>query len=412
MTQPERSCLLDVLEARKLSLWRRVLLACAGVAVGAAIWLPVVHLFFTPGVDDYLSADAVSPKAKELSTYHLRLWTNPELRKEEIGKMRSRNREWDFMGRTFFALALANMALREPSLKAQYLDPIDRIIEETIRLEADNGIYFFLLDYAKDREFVHKPARSIFVDGEIALMLGARRLVEEKPEYKAMLPERVETMLDCMRNGPVLCAESYPDECWMFCNTVALAAIKISDVLDGTDHSEFFREWVANAKQRLVDPETGMLASSFSLKGRFIDGPEGSTIWMAAHCLSIIDERFARDQYERGKKELAVELAGFGWAREWPRSCVGPEDVDSGPVIPVMEASSGSSGLALMGSSAFGDRDYFGKLCTSLNFAGFPVERDGALKYCASNQVGDAVMLYAMVLGPLWQKVKQLDSDR
>jgi hypothetical protein len=30
----------------------------------------------------------------------------------------------------------------------------------------------------------------------------------------------------------------------------------------------------------------------------------------------------------------------------------------------------------------------------------------GRLKYCASNQVGDAALLYAATLGPLWQKVK------
>ena len=44
-------------------------------------------------------------------------------------------------------------------------------------------------------------------------------------------------------------------------------------------------------------------------------------------------------------------------------------------------------------------------LLTSLNFAGFPVRRGGQLRYCASNAVGDAVLLYSMVLGPLWREV-------
>ena len=33
--------------------------------------------------------------------------------------------------------------------------------------------------------------------------------------------------------SPVLCVESYPDECWLFCNTIALAAIRAA-VGDGT----------------------------------------------------------------------------------------------------------------------------------------------------------------------------------
>jgi hypothetical protein len=28
------------------------------------------------------------------------------------------------------------------------------------------------------------------------------------------------------------------------------------------------------------------------------------------------------------------------------------------------------------------------------------------VRYCASNQVGDAVLLYASVLGPVWEKIQ------
>ena len=83
----------------------------------------------------------------------------------------------------------------------------------------------------------------------------------------------------------------------------------MSDRLDGTDHSAFFQRWLRTAKQKLVDPGTGLLVSSFTLEGRPQDGPEGSSIWMSAHCLQLIDEDFAADQYRRAKKELGRELA-------------------------------------------------------------------------------------------------------
>ena len=98
----------------------------------------------------------------------------------EIEKMRGSNAEWDFMGRTFFVLTMANMALRDPAAKSKYLARMDEIIEATSRVERKEGLYFFLMDYARDRPFVELPARSLFIDGEIALMLGARRLVAEK----------------------------------------------------------------------------------------------------------------------------------------------------------------------------------------------------------------------------------------
>ena len=210
-----------------------------------------------------------------------------------------------------------------------------------------------------------------------------------------------------MEAGPVLCGESYPDECWMFCNTVALAALRMADVLEGTDHSAFCRQWVAMAKRKLVHAPSGLLVSSFSLRGDVMDGPEGSSIWMVAHCLELVDEGFARDQYGRARKELGRTLLGFGYAREWPVTWRGPMDIDSGPVIPGIEASPGASGLAVLAASSFGDREFLSSLITSLEAFGFPHQRNGELKYCASNQVGDAVLLYAMVQGPLWQKVKE-----
>ena len=385
---------------------KRVPLALLSLAAATAVWLPALGLLYRPSVRPYFTPRGIAPKARKLAARHLRLWTEPRLRERELARMRGSNAEWDFMGRTFLVLALSNMALAEPAREAECLAVVDRVIDETLRLEREKGLFHFLMPYARGRPFVQKPARSQFLDGEIALMLAARRAVAEKAAYKPLLAERVGLMAARMTQSPVLCAESYPDECWTFCNAVALAAIRMADHLDGTDHSALFRQWLATAKEKLLDPETGLLVSSFSLRGRVQDGPEGSTIWLAAHCLQLVDGTFAADQYARARKELGRSLLGFGYAREWPRSWRGPQDIDSGPVVPVLEASASSSGLAFIAARAFGDREFYAGLLASLEFAGMPVERDGALTYCASNQVGDAVLLYSMVLGPLWAKVK------
>jgi hypothetical protein len=81
-------------------------------------------------------------------------------------------------------------------------------------------------------------------------------------------------------------------------------------------------------------------------------------------------------------------------------------DVDSGPVIPLLGASASASGLAIMAAAAFDDVEYLRALFTSLEFAGFPAKHQGRLRYQASNQVGDAVLLYAMTEGPLWDLVR------
>ena len=65
--------------------------------------------------------------------------------------MRHSNAEWDFMGRTFLVWSLGEMGLRNPAAKKDYLAVMDRIIAETIRLEKEQGIYVFLMPYARGR---------------------------------------------------------------------------------------------------------------------------------------------------------------------------------------------------------------------------------------------------------------------
>lgn len=376
------------------------------LAIATVLWLPLVHLVYSQPPRHFFQTTGLSPKARELAARHQQLWNDPGLRHGELQRMRASNAEWDFMGRSFLVWSLANIGLRDVAVKTTCLDTMDRIIAETLQLEQEHGMAFFLMSYAKTNSYVVQPARSLFVDGEIALMLAARRLLEEKPEYKAPLTERVNLIADGLRRSPNLFLESYPNECWMFDHCVALVAIRAADHLDGTDHSALIDDWITMAKRQLVHPESGLLASSFTAKGRILDGPEGSTLWMVAHCLQVLDEKLARDQYDRARKELGETLLGFGYAHEWPRSWHGPADVDSGPIIPVLNISAGSSGMAFIGATAFADDEFLTALNTTLDFAAFPERKVGTLKYCASNQVGDAALLYSATLGPLWETIK------
>ena len=382
-------------------------MAAVSLAVAAAIWLPLVHLPFRAELPPPVGESAVQPLADGLAAAQVRLWVDPRLRKNEIDSMLATNAEWDFMGRSYLVWALAEMCLRQPDRQPEYLPVMDRIIDNTLRTERQQGLYHFLMPYARNGPFVQQPVRSQFLDGEIALMLAVRCLVKDKQQYRSLLAERVRTIVRRMQASPVMCTESYPDECWMFCNTVALAAIRITDHLEGTDHSDFFRQWVRVAKERLVHDETGLLVSSFTLDGQPLDGPEGSSIWMVAHCLRLVDEEFARDQYQRARKELGVHACGLAYAREWPASWRSPMDIDSGPVVPILGASAGSSGLAFVAARSFDDGEYFRALHTTVDFAGLPIEKEGRLKYGAGNQVGDAVLLYAAVLGPVWEKIQE-----
>ena len=157
------------------------------------------------------------------------------------------------------------------------------------------------------------------------------------------MARRANLIVRHMTAAPLLSGESYPDECWTFCNTTALAALRLYDAASHDDHSALGAEWVAMAKTRLLEPNTGLLVSSFRYNGDWLDGPEGSSLWMTAHNLLLVDEAFAQEQYRRARAQLGMEVLGFGLAREWPLALPGHMDVDSGPVVPLLGASAGSS---------------------------------------------------------------------
>jgi hypothetical protein len=184
---------------------KRFLAALAAIVIAAVVWLPCLHLFFTSPTAAFQPGESLSNRAHQLAARHLQLWTEPQLRDRELRKMRASNAEWDFMGRSFLVWSLANMGLREPESKGVYLRTIDSIIDETLRLEKERGMFFFLMPYAKARPYVVRPAHTLFLDGEIALMLAARRVLEEKSEYKPLLTERVKRHSRAFQTEPPAC---------------------------------------------------------------------------------------------------------------------------------------------------------------------------------------------------------------
>src|SRR5688500_3637037 len=305
--------------------------------LAALLWLPSLHLLMGRPPDAVAAA---------LASRHLTLWTAGNGHQRD--DLRSSNPEWELMRRTFDVLAFANLALAQPERRSQWLAAIDRALEDTLATERRQGQLHYLMSYARGPRFRDPEGRSLFVDGEIALMLAARQLIQPERRWQPALDARIADVVGQLRRGPILAGESYPDEGWTFCNVVALVAIRLNDAVTGSDHRELVQRWLTSARTHLVDPKTGLLVSSFSWRGRVKDGPEGSTLWLVAPFLQLLDPQLARDQYLRAKRELAGQALGFAWAREWPASWKGPDDVDSGPTVPLVGANAGSSGMALV----------------------------------------------------------------
>lgn len=378
---------------------RRQFLAALGTsALTSALWVPSLSTVFGPGAST-LDGDPEDPVIAGLIESQLRTLEGRDLRAEA---MRTTNPEWVFMGRTFAGLGLLAAMVARPALAKRVVPAVDRMIDATLAAVRDRGQLHFLMGYARLAPFRNPLRTSLFVDGELLVLLAARERLVHDGRYaveQAALAERVRANLDA---SPIGHGESYPDECWAFCNAFAALGLKLDDRTAGRDHREALARYVRTTR-RLVEPQTGMLVSEYTWDGAAMDGPEGSSIYLAAALLDRVEPGWGRHQYQLARQHLLRSFLGFGYSREWRGS--GTIDIDSGPIVPVFEAGSAASGMALVGAGAFEDRDALETLLASLWACAFPTWHDGALSFAASNPVGDAVMLFALLqrhLDPGW----------
>lgn len=388
----------------------KLLEVALSLVLSSCVVLPTLHLALRPSPARYLRTNDAPPEmARELAVSQVAAWNAGQ---RDVA--RQVNPEWDLGHHTFFALGLTNLALdAAPDVRETYRAEVDAVIAE-VRARPQQH---FHLGYFKGT-FEDRRGRSLFLDGEVLLMLAARLAVWPDPARHTDLGALAKVVVDQMAAGPVLMGESYPNECWTFDNTLALAALTVTAHVLGHPvggAEALTRRWLASAA-RLTDAHTGLLVASTTWDGATLDGPEGSSAFAVAHFLELVDAKLAREQYERAKEQLVVRPLGFAYAHEWPDAAqwgkdplparAGTPDVDSGPVIPFVHAGAGASGMAVLGAAAFHDDALLAELVTSMELTAFPERKNGALRFRATNSLGDAVLLYAMAQGPLWRLIR------
>ena len=364
----------------------------------AALFVAATALLATP----HVLARAFAPDPDQWLTALTAPWSAPG-EAASFTQQRDLNPEYDLMARTFTVLALADRALATPEEATAHLAAMDAILTDTLARTEDRGHAHWLLPYAGARPW-RGDGSSLFVDGELLVMLGARRMVrDDRDDWRAAFGRQADRVVARFgAAGPLALAESYPDEGWTFCHSVALLGLRMEEVLDGADHSATREAFLDVARGPLTDPETGLLISSFSMDGRPADGPEGSTLWLSAIALQVSDPRLARAQYVRARAALGRDLLGLGYAREWPEGAQGRADVDSGPIVPLLDASASSSGLALAAAKAFDDPTWHRQLTGALGAAEALLAVHPVLAQSADTPVGRAVLVWGLGFGPLF----------
>jgi len=175
---------------------------------------------------------------------------------------------------------------------------------------------------------------SVLYLGHLNLMLGCHRQLVPNSPYQHLHDSLSAALAARYQQEPAGNLASYPYRRWLPDNTVALAPLALHSQLTGSPHAEVARRWVATAKAKWLDPETGLLASQVDAQGRPTEQPRGCSVGRSIWFIARFDTAFARQQYQRYQAAHSTNLSVVRLYREQPGDYrTGAGDVDSGPLI-------------------------------------------------------------------------------
>lgn len=295
------------------------------------------------------------------------------------------------------SVALTNLSFREPAdLEANREAVrlmIDRALSDEIRqydiiwwgedaidsLDGDNGHAGYL--------------------GHLNLMLGCYFLLGGDDAHLRELFTRVSaTLARRLEDSGSYHAESFPGWIYTADIVIVMQSLHLHDLTQEPRYVELFRHWLAFSRERLLDHDTGMLRYHVSPSGQAAGTARGVLQGWNSMWLPLIDENFARDQYQRMNRLLLAHSAfgNFAAIREYPEGKSGPTDLVSGPLV--FGLSPTATGFAMGGAAHWNDQSTLAGLLRTAEMAGGTWSFGGQRAYLFAPLPGDAVILAARTM--------------
>ncbi len=308
--------------------------------------------------------------------------------------------EWYIGSLSMTAAAVTNLAFEDPATRERAVKEVDGLVELALTGEAqafDRGMWGG-----------EGPLDSLSGDhghagylGHLALMMGAHRLLGGGDKHAPMHRAVVEALSRRMAASSTSHIETYPGETYAMDNTVVAASIAVCDLATGEGHAEILSRFVQLTRERMLDPETGLVSFSLGPDGRPNQRSRGSGVAWNSFYLPFVDRAFAAEQFGRLKEQLVDSPLGVAGVREVRRGVFVRGDVDSGPVI--FGLSPSATGFAIAGARHAGDAKLLSELLDTAELAGFSFQWQGKRRYLLSPFVGDAIVL-AMKTARPWDR--------
>jgi hypothetical protein len=313
--------------------------------------------------------------------------------------------EWTIGTYAMATYALTNIAMAQP----QTPEESSRIIAKWIEYSCNKSIFNFdeaaWLQKPLDEEVLNSDYGHIGYYGHVNLMLGCYALLNNDGRFHDLHAKVSEAIARRMRKYPHRHVETYPQETYPPDNTVAAASLRVADMTIRTNYKELVDEWVEESK-KIEYPPYGLIVFQIDINtGKPLQSSRGSNIGWNSFFLPLVDEEYARLQFERLKKHMLFRLPGIAAFREYPEGGWFVMDRDTGPVI--LGLGGTATAFSVAGARRSKDEALLTGLLRPLELFGVSASKDGQKRYLVLPVVADAIMLAmktACKWRPLWKE--------
>jgi len=329
---------------------------------------------------------------------------DPEELMQEAPKMigREYQGEWAIYCCSMLTHALVNISILYPEKKAKCPELISRMIDlvntPTIREYDTMQWKEDAIETLATSNKSHMTYISI-----LAWMITNYKFVGGDGRYDSLLHSLCEAL-----NRRMLASHydmnllSFPNKpIWLPDMLVSLVSLSNYGKLYNGKYGDTVSKWLANAKTKWIHKSTGLLAGQLPGQSRRVKGMviRGSHSGLNTSYLTMVDEEFARQQYEAMKKSLRLEANFMGkkacgvkeYLRQSPEFKMAPGD--AGLVIKGISA--GGTAFALGAATYFGDWEFRSQMLRTAEIAGGTIKEDRKRHYRLSDMflVGEATAL-------------------
>lgn len=302
--------------------------------------------------------------------------------------------EWALYSCSMLSASLVNISKLYPETKAENIKYIDKLINI---VKSPEIRYYDTMRWGED------PLTSLDGDcshvsylSHLAWMICGYKEIGGGTKYDTLLADLCEAMNRRLVVSEGFNLPTYPGEAiYVPDMLVAIVALdKYADMNNGKYRSTV-QKWVDKAQSNWIDKETGLLVSFLDDYGDQYEGAPVKGSYSALNCyyLSLIDESFAKSQYEQLKSLFWKDGIIPGLKEYWDRTCYVGMDIDAGPILLQLSP----SGTAFMTGAAtcYNDDLTRTKILRTAEIAGHTIKLGKKRHYLLANValVGESIML-------------------